>query len=134
MRTTKRAATILFLIALLAQGCGMMGTRGYEPPYGESAATYSGGALQATYPNTVFRTHDAAREALRDFNATVTAARKDATGGILDARMPDGTLVAIDMQAKKPDITAVAIKVGTYGSEEVSRSISRRIEANLQRR
>lgn len=133
MRNMKITLLTLLGAVLLLQGCGMMGTRGYSPPYGESSATYTGGVLQATYPNTVFRTSDAVRDALRDFNMTVTESQRDTTGGRITASTREGTQVVVTMRAQKPDITTTGIKVGEYGNEELSRSISRRVEAQLQK-
>lgn len=134
MRNMKTMVMTLLAAVLLLQGCGMMSrTRGYSPPYGASSAIYTGGVLQATYPNTVFRTSDAARDALRDFNMTVTGSERDSTGGRITAVTREGTPVIVTMRAEKPDITTTGIRVGEYGNEELSRSISRRIEAQLQK-
>lgn len=128
MRTAKGFVLVILCVSFTMQGCAAM--RGGQE-YGEAGSTFSNGALITDYKADVLKTVDASRAALRDFNMTITSAQKDATGGVITARMSDGTDVAISLRAKDSDVTTASIRAGTGGDEELSRAISRRIEAHL---
>ncbi|MBZ0155918.1 MAG: DUF3568 domain-containing protein [Alphaproteobacteria bacterium] len=124
-----RVVPFLLAAVLTVQGCVITRT---APPYGADAAVFANGVLQVTYADTVFKTFDASREALQDFNMNIGNAQKDATGGIIDATLPDGTPVHLVLKKAQEDATAVSIRVGS-GSEELARAIGRKIEARLRK-
>ncbi|MEW6116532.1 MAG: DUF3568 family protein [Nitrospirota bacterium] len=125
MRSVQGSACALLLAGLLVVGCA-------SAPATKSAA-YTQGELHAVYPNTMFRTFEASRAALQDLDMTITNSQRDTNRGVIDAVRKDGTRVHLTFQAQRPDVTETAIKVGTFGSEDISRDISRRIERNLER-
>ncbi|MCC6345637.1 MAG: DUF3568 family protein [Nitrospirales bacterium] len=129
MRMLFRFIPLFFTVILAVQGCVVAKT---SPPYGAASAVYAYGELRATYADTVFKTFDASREALKDFNMNIGNAQKDSTGGIIDATLPDRTPVHLVLRKAPEDATEVHIRVGS-GNEEFARAISRKIEERLRR-
>jgi hypothetical protein len=128
MKIARDLFILVLLLGFMLQACART-----PPPTEEAVDTsFSQGVFQATYQNTLFRTFEAARSTLQDQGLTITNSRRAADRGSLDAVMADGTMVNIAMRAQQPDLTDIAIKVGDYGSEEISREISRGIESRLR--
>ncbi|MBZ0154968.1 MAG: DUF3568 domain-containing protein [Alphaproteobacteria bacterium] len=131
-KTTGIAFVLLVLTGLFVQGCVTV-EKFPSPPFGTEAALYSQGELQVTFADTVFRTFEAARGALADNDIVINSAQHDMSGGTIEGTRRDGTKISILLRAKKPDITVVNIKVGTFGDEALSRKISSNIESRLKK-
>ncbi len=129
MRNARMAILILLFSGIVFQGCSLIKS---GPPTGEASSVYMNGTLSETFNGSVFKTFDAAAAALTDFNMTVTNSHKDASGGMIDAKRPDGTVAGIALRAQGSDTTVAGIRVGAAGDEELSRAIARRIEAHIK--
>jgi hypothetical protein len=124
----KQFFSILIFI-LLIQACAT----GPSQIFGTRSAVYSQGVLHVSYTNTLHKTFEASRAALDKLDIAITNATREEQTGLIEASRKDGTAVNLSFGAQKADITDVRIKVGTYGSEELSKEISRRIETELRR-
>jgi len=89
------------------------------------------GDLETTYPAALNRTWDATMGALRDAQLRITDTQKDAAKGTIRAQQADNTPVTVSLEPAGPNTTAVKIRVGTFGDEEISKAINRRIAARL---
>jgi len=120
---------ILFLLfpMIMIQGCVAIIGAGA----GAGTVAYVKGELQTTYAAPFNRTWDASIEALKDLGITIYNTKKDATEGDIEATKADGTKVKINLKPKGQDITVVKIRVGIFGDEEVSRTISNQISKRL---
>jgi hypothetical protein len=98
---------------------------------GAGTVAYIRGELQTTYAASFNRTWDASLAALKDLGITVYNTKKDATEGDIEATKADGTKVKINLKPTEPDTTAVKIRVGIFGDEEVSRTIGNQISKRL---
>jgi len=130
--------TVLYIIAglvlgtsLMLQGCVPLVAAGAGVVAGGGAIAYSEGSLDTTYAASLNRTWDATMRALRDSQLSVTDQRKDDAHGTVKARRGDNTPVTVSLDQAGPNTTTVKIRVGTFGDEEASRAINRRIAARL---
>jgi hypothetical protein len=128
MKIDRRILIGSFLLLAILQACAARVPQ-QDPAV---AAPFSQGVLRVTYENTLFRTFEATRGTLLEQEMAITSARRNADRGSIQARMVDGTAVNIDLRSITPAQTEVSIKVGAYGSEEISRGISREIESRLE--
>jgi hypothetical protein len=129
MKLSGAGFIIIFIFVLLFQACATAPTE----PFGTRSAIFSQGVLNVSYTNTLTKTYEASRAALDRLGIAITNARKETDTASIDAVRKDGTVVNLAFGVQKPDITDVRINVGTYGSEELSREISRAIETELRR-
>jgi hypothetical protein len=129
--TMKISGTIftILVLGIFFQGCATTPPE----PFGTRSAVFSQDVLNVSYTNTLHKTFEASRAALEKLDIAITNASKETAFGAIDAVRRDGTVVNLSFRAQKPDITDVRIRVGTYGSEELSRNISRAIETELRR-
>lgn len=118
---------ILLCSLIMMQGCVAVIGAGA----GAGTVAYVRGELQTSYAASLDRTWDASIEALKDLGITIYNTKKDATEGDIEATKADGTKVKINLKPKGQDITAVKIRVGIFGDEEVSRTISNQISKRL---
>jgi hypothetical protein len=98
---------------------------------GAGTVAYVKGELQTTYAASFNRTWDASLAALKDLGITVYNTQKDATEGNIEATKADGSKVKLNLKPTGSDTTAVKIRVGIFGDEEVSRTISNQISKRL---
>lgn len=118
--------TFLFSIIMM-QGCVAIIGAGA----GAGTVAYVRGELQTSYAAPLNKTWDASIEALKDLGITIYNTKKDNTEGDIEATKADGTKVKINLKPKGQDITEVKIRVGIFGDEEVSRTISNQIAKRL---
>jgi len=126
MRMNKGMMLALLGVSFMVQGCALL-LVGAGAGAGVGTYAYVKGELQTTYGASVDRTWNATLSALRDLNIRVVSTRKDITEGDIEAAKADGTRVRIDLLKAGPDTTTVKIRVGTFGDEEFSKLIHRRI-------
>jgi hypothetical protein len=124
---TKGIALIFLCSVLMLQGCVAVIGAGA----GAGTVAYVRGELQTSYAASFNRTWEASLAALKDLGITVYNTEKDATEGNIEATKADGTKVKINLKPAGSDITAVKIRVGIFGDEEVSRTISNQISKRL---
>jgi hypothetical protein len=123
-----RTFAYFLLLVLLMLGCAP------TMPVGQPEQTplaFTNGVLQAEYRTDSKRAYDAAWAALQDFNMKVVNSKRDATGGYIQAIHPDGRDINVSFRALDQENTAVGIRVGDLGDEELSRAVIRRLEAHL---
>jgi hypothetical protein len=130
MKIARCAFLVLLLLGFILPACARGPRMAEEPP----ATSFNQGVFQATYQNTLFRTFEAARVTLVDQGMAITKARRNTDTGTINAVLQDGTSVNVAMRALQPDQTEILIKVGAYGSEEISREINRGVESRLSGR
>lgn len=124
----KRNIIFLLLFSIIImQGCVAIIGAGA----GAGTVAYVRGELQTTYAASFNRTWDASVKALKDLGITIYNTKKDATEGDIEATKADGTKVKINLKPKGQDITEVRIRVGIFGDEEVSRTISNQVSRRL---
>jgi hypothetical protein len=128
MQRSVNVLPLFLVIGLMILGCGAR----REAPRVEAPAEFTQGVLRADFRADSLNTFNAAWAALNDFNMKINNSKRDATGGFIEAIQPDGTGVNLQLRAKEPETTTVAIQVGPQGDEELSRAISRRISAHLR--
>jgi hypothetical protein len=124
---TKCIALVFLCSILMLQGCVAVIGAGA----GAGTVAYVRGELQTTYAASFNRTWEASLAALKDLGITVYNTEKDATEGNIEATKADGTKVKINLKPTGVDITSVKIRVGMFGDEEVSRTISNQISKRL---
>jgi len=127
--------TVLHIIAGIALGVSLM-LQGCVPlvAAGAGAIAYSEGSLDTTYSASLNRTWDATMGALRDSQLNITDQtdqQKDVAHGTMKARRGDNTPVTVSLDQAGPNTTTVQIRVGTFGDEEMSRALNRRMAARL---
>ena len=123
----KGIAMFLLCSVLILQGCVAVIGAGA----GAGTVAYVRGELQTTYAASFNRTWEASLTALKDLGITVYNTDKDATEGNIEATKADGTKVKINLKPAGSDTTSVKIRVGIFGDEEVSRTISNQISKRL---
>ena len=124
---TKGIALVFLCSVLMLQGCVAVIGAGA----GAGTVAYVRGELQTSYAASFNRTWEASLAALKDLSITIYNTEKDATEGNIEATKADGTKVKINLKPAGSDITAVKIRVGIFGDEEVSRTISNQISKRL---
>lgn len=124
---TKGISLFLLCTILMVQGCVAVIGAGA----GAGTIAYIKGELQTTYAASFNRTWEASLSALKDLGITVYNTQKDATEGDIEATKADGTKVKINLKPTGSDTTSVKIRVGIFGDEEVSRTISNQISKRL---
>jgi uncharacterized lipoprotein len=124
---TKCIALVFLCSILMLQGCVAVIGAGA----GAGTVAYVRGELQTTYAASFNRTWEASLAALKDLGITVYNTEKDATEGNIEATKADGTKVKINLKPAGVDTTSVKIRVGIFGDEEVSRTISNQISKRL---
>ena len=117
--------------SLMLQGCVPLVAAGAGAVAAGGTVAYVNGDLETTYAAPLNRTWDATMGALRDSQLRITDTQKDATKGTVKAQRADNTPVTVSLEQAGPNTTGVQIRVGTFGDEEVSRAIQRRIAARL---
>jgi hypothetical protein len=124
---TKGISLFLLCAVIIMQGCVAVVGAGA----GAGTVAYVRGELQTTYAASFNRTWEASLASLKDLGITVYNTQKDATEGDIEATKADGTKVKINLKPTGSDTTSVKIRVGIFGDEEVSRTISNQISKRL---
>jgi hypothetical protein len=127
MKGMTRVVLILLCTGLLLQGCALMG----EKKSGAAAVAYHEGELQVTYSDPFDKTWDASLKALKYLQIVVNTSRKEE--GIIEATKDDGRIVTLTLKTEGPDTTQVNIRVGTFGDQQASDVIYRKIGFYLGR-
>lgn len=118
--------------SLMLQGCGPLLATGDGAAATAGTMAYVEGDLDTTYAVPLDRTWNAAMAALKDARLRVVDQKKDSAHATIKARREDHTPVTVSLHQAGPNTTSVKIRVGTFGDEEGSRAINRRIAAHLE--
>ncbi len=130
MKTIARMILVLIGMGLMLQGCLLLAV-GAGAGAGVATIAYVKGELRTTYAASLDRAWEATLSALKDLQIPVRSSNKDATKGDIEATKADGTKVNVTLEPGGPDTTTVKIRVGTFGDEEASRMINRKIASKL---
>jgi len=99
---------------------------------GAGTVAYIKGELKATEAFSVPDVWIATEKAVDEMQLIVTEKEHDATAGRLDAYTADNKKVRISLKRQGDNITEIAIRIGTFGDEELSRFILSKIQRNLE--
>jgi hypothetical protein len=75
--------------------------------------------------------YQASEAALRDMDMEVQKREQRALDAVLSAEEADGTNIKVDLEKLNDNSTRVAIKVGTFGDDDIARMVLDKIRANL---
>lgn len=117
--------------SLMLQGCGPLLATGNGAAATAGTMAYVEGDLDTTYAVPLDRTWNAAMAALKEARFRVVDQKKDSAHATIKARREDHTPVTVSLDQAGPNTTSVKIRLGTFGDEEGSRAINRRITAHL---
>lgn len=120
-------------IALVVAPVGLFGcaAAAVGAAAGAGALAYSKGNLETTVQAPLEKTWQATLASTDDLGLTVAEQKSDAFHGHLVATQVKGGDVKIDLSKQTPDVTKVSIRVGTFGDEQQSLAILRRIQEHL---
>ncbi len=131
METFRPAAVGIGLIAaVLLSGCAafLLGAGA-----GAGAVAYYQGEFQAINETTLERAHQASIQSLESMEFEIVDQQKDSISGRVEARTADDRDITVRTKRLEddPDLIRFRIRVGTFGDEELSRSIHDEIEQRL---
>jgi hypothetical protein len=117
------------MIASLLAGCAalFMGAAGGAV----AGALYYQGELKADLDATPQAVIAATEKAFRDLIWSKETAVASATDGLATARTATGRAVKVTVITKTPEVSTVAIRIGTFGDENLSRLLYDRIVSFL---
>lgn len=116
---------------MLLQGCVPLVAAGAGAVAAAGTVSYVEGDLETTYGSSLNRTWDATLGALQDAKLQITDSQRAAGKGTIKARQSDNTPVTVELAQAGPNATEVHIRVGTFGDEQASRALNRRIADRL---
>jgi hypothetical protein len=135
-RTTRRWQPIVGLGCLLAacllSGCAAAVLAGAAAGAGVGTAVYVEGEHSQVHTAGLDRTWTATMATLQQMDLQVEQQQKDELGGNIEAKRVDGTSVTIKEEPVGTATTRVRIRVGTFGDQQASEAIQKRIDANLR--
>jgi hypothetical protein len=122
---------VLLSMSLLLQGCMLLAV-GAGAAAGAGTMAYIAGEFQTTYAASLDRTWNATLEALKDLDFRIIATQKDETEGDIEAKKIAGDKVRIGLSIAGPGMTLAKIRMGIFGDEAASRTISDKIVSRLR--
>jgi hypothetical protein len=122
---------VLLSMSLLLQGCMLLAV-GAGAAAGVGTMAYIAGEFQTTYAASLDRTWNATLEALKDLDFRIVATQKNKTEGDIEAKKIAGDKVRISLSIAGPGMTLAKIRVGFFGDETASRTISDKIVSRLR--
>jgi hypothetical protein len=99
---------------------------------GAAGVLYYQGELKADVEAAPPEVVAATEKAFRDLIWSRDVATASATDGLATARTATGKEVRVRVELKTPEVSTVAIRIGTFGDENLSRLLYDRIVAFLQ--
>jgi hypothetical protein len=131
MSRMKILPCVLMSMSLVLQGCTLLAL-GTGAAAGAGAVAYMKGELRVTYTAPLDRTWEATLGALDDLHYGVMSSQKSESGGEIEAKRVGEDKVSINVSISGPGTTLVAIRVGIFGDEAISRTIQGKITARLE--
>jgi hypothetical protein len=131
MNMMKAIISVLLSMSLMLQGCMLLAV-GAGAAAGAGTVAYVKGELQTTYAASLDRTWNATLEAIKELDFRIIATQKDETEGDIEAKKIGGDKVRIVLSIAGPGTTLVKIRVGIFGDEAASRTISNRIASRIE--
>jgi len=117
---------LLFAILVL-HGCSTAAMVGAGAGAGLGTYSHIKGELTAQYPYPLDQTWNASLTALERLEIEVTAQERDALAGKIQGKRGDGKSVVLRIENKGLGVTAVGVRVGSFGNQEASRKIHQTI-------
>lgn len=111
-------------------GCALLVVGGAAAA-GAGTAAYVRGDLKANLDATLDQTLAATRAALKELQMPITVEEKDGLSGKLTARAVGDKKIGVRVNKVTGTLTEVAIRVGTWGDETMSREILDKIKQRL---
>ena len=99
---------------------------------GAGTVAYLRGDLEAVEAKDINTVYEAAKNAVKQLELTVTKDTKDAMSAVIIARDAEDKKITITLKAATEDTTKISVRVGTFGSETKSRRIYDQIKENLR--
>jgi len=98
----------------LVQGCALLLVGGAVAGATYGTVKYVNNTLQVTHEVSLDKAWDAANAALKELQLPVTASKKDAASGKLEARNAQEQPVTVQTIRKTEAVTVIKISVGTF--------------------
>jgi uncharacterized lipoprotein len=131
VRVAQGLVLVLFGATLILQGCGALAAGGAGAAAGAGTVAYVRGEAQSTYSASFDRTWNATLGALQEAKLQVKDMEREGSQGTIKAMQGDDKTVTVALEPAGPGTTSVKIRVGTFGDEETSKAIHRRIASRL---
>ncbi len=132
MKSERYLGRGLLFALLVLHGCSTAAMVGTGAGAGLGTYSYIKGELTAEYPYPFDQTWNASLTALDRLEIEVTVQERDAFAGKIRAKRADGKSVVLRIENKGLGVTAVGVRVGTFGNQEASRKIHRTILNSLE--
>jgi hypothetical protein len=131
MNKSKLLMTV-FLASLLTltNGCFLF-VVGAAAGAGAAGYAWVNGEVKTTEAASMNQAWDASLAAMKDLEFTVTDKSKDALSGYVTAQTADNKAIKINLKYISNTSTEVRIRVGTFGDENLSRTILNKIRNHL---
>ncbi|MBL9031416.1 MAG: DUF3568 family protein [Phycisphaerae bacterium] len=94
-------------------------------------AAYIDGQLQAAHAANLDEAFAAAQAALAELRFTITSAKLRSNSALIVATESDGHSLGVTLTRRTPGVTKVAIRVGLFGDQAVSRLILSHYQMHL---
>jgi hypothetical protein len=130
MRKRLILAGMLASMLAFGSGCALF-VVGAAAGAGAAGYAYVAGELKVTESATLNRTYDATLKAMKDLEYPVISKVKDALTAHVVARNASDKKIDINLKKLSDNATEVRIRVGTFGDENLSRTILEKIRARL---
>jgi hypothetical protein len=121
---------LLAVVAALSSGC-LLFVAGAAAGAGVGTYAYVNGQLKATEGVTLDKAWNATLTAMSDLSYAVTEKQKTGLEGKLTARAPGDRKIQLKLEKKSDTVTEIAIRVGTFGDESLSRQILDKIKSHF---
>jgi hypothetical protein len=121
------AALMVSLLAL-TNGCILV----VGAAAGVAGYAYVDGEIKTTEAASLNQSWDASLAAMKDLEFTVTEKSKDALSGNVTAQTADNKTVKIKLKYISNTSTEIRIRVGTFGDENLSRTVLNKINSHLK--
>ncbi len=127
----RKAFFLIMVIPFILYGCAEVILVGAGAGAGVATYTYIKGEMKIEYPRPYEEVWRATLAALRDCDITIEQKVKDGFSGKIKARRANGGSVTVKVINKGSGITAVKIRVGTFGNKRASMVIKESIDRHL---
>ncbi|MHC4691622.1 MAG: DUF3568 family protein [Planctomycetota bacterium] len=126
--TIRGFSKLVVFVGMMVILCGC----GKPTLVGTDAAVYSRGSLYAVAGKDLDSVYAAALAAMKQLEIEVTEQNKDVFYAIVVGEIADGRTVTVRMQPGADNGTELRIKTSSFGNEERSRVIYKKIQDNLK--
>lgn len=137
MNVTARALPILLLLSSPALpacvGPDIVATAGFSAAQAGVSEFYKG-RLKTAWEAPIETMFDACRATLLNLGYKIEKERQDGDDWFIRSRELDGTSLEIYLTRSSPKVTAVSIRVGSFGNQPLSRLIADSIDRELSTR